>query len=227
MTDDGIVALRALLEQGHADVLRDGVAMVLGELIEAAVSERAGADRYERSEERVTYRNGSRTRQLQTRVGTLQLAIAKLRQGSFFPSFLEPRKRSEQALLGVVMEAYGNGVSTRKVERLVEQVGVDGTSKSSVSRICQQLDERVDAFRNRPLAGAYPYLWLDARIKRVRERDAGMVRPKALLVAYGVHESGRREVIGISVGEVESEAQWRAFLRAGRAWPFWCTACDQ
>jgi putative transposase len=213
MTDDGIVALRALMEQGHADVLREAVSMVLREVIEAEVAERVGADRYERSDERVTYRNGSRSRQLQTRVGTLDVVIPKLRQGSYFPSFLEPRKRSEHALLGVVMEAYVNGVSTRKVERLVEQLGVEGMSKSAVSRVCQQLDERVEAFRNRPLEGAYPYLWLDARIERVREGDAGMVRQKALLVAYGVHESGRREVIGLAVGEVESEAEWRGFLR--------------
>jgi transposase-like protein len=148
-------------------------------------------------------------------VGTLELAIPKLRSGqSHLPSFLEARKRSEQALLAVVMEAYVNGVSTRKVERLVEQLGVEGMSRSQVSRICQGLDERAEAFRERPLEGAYPYLWLDARIERVRESDVGMVRQKALMVAYGVHETGRREVIGIAVGEVESEAAWRDFLRA-------------
>jgi transposase-like protein len=146
-------------------------------------------------------------------VGTIELAIPKLRQGSYLPSFLNARKRSEQALLSVVMEAYTNGVSTRKVERLVEQLGVESMSKSQVSRICQALDERVEVFRNRPLEGAYPYLWLDARVERVRESEAGMVRQKALLVAYAVHETGRREVIGLSVGEVESEAEWRGFLR--------------
>ncbi|MGH3427155.1 MAG: IS256 family transposase, partial [Mycobacteriales bacterium] len=137
----------------------------------------------------------------------------KLRQGSYLPSFLNARKRSEQALLGVVMEAYTNGVSTRKVERLVEQLGVESMSKSQVSRICAALDERVEAFRDRPLEGAYPYLWLDARIERVRDIGSGMVRQKALLVAYAVHETGRREVIGLQVGEVESEAEWRSFLR--------------
>src|SRR5438093_12615505 len=141
-------------------------------------------------------------------------AIPKLRQGSYLPSFLNARKRSEQALLGVVMEAYTNGVSTRKVERLVTQLGVESMSKSQVSRICQALDERVEAFRNRPLEGAYPYLWLDARVERVRDMTSGMVRQKALLVAYGVHETGRREVIGLEVGEVESEAEWRGFLRS-------------
>lgn len=147
-------------------------------------------------------------------MGTIELSIPKLRQGSYLPSFLNARKRSEQALLGVVMEAYTNGVSTRKVDRLVEQLGVESMSKSQVSRICQALDERVEAFRNRPLEGAYPYLWLDARIERVRDTASGMVRQKALLVAYGVHETGRREVIGLAVGEVESEAEWRAFLRS-------------
>ncbi|HST18343.1 MAG TPA: IS256 family transposase [Gaiellaceae bacterium] len=217
MADEGIVALREalgkILECEHADLLREGVAVLYRELMEAEVAGVVGAERYERSEDRVTIRNGYRPRQLNTRVGSIELAIPKLRSGSYFPSFLEPRKRSEQALLSVVAEAYVNGVSTRKVERLVEQLGVDGISKSTVSRICQQLDERVDAFRSRPLEGAYPYLWLDARVERVRESDAGMVRQKALLVAYGVHETGRREVIGIEVGEVESEAEWRAFLR--------------
>jgi putative transposase len=217
MADGGMVALRdalgKILEQDHPDLLREGVALLYRELMEAEVAAQAGAELYERSDDRVVYRNGYRPRQLNTRVGTLELAIPKLRSGSYFPSFLDPRKRSEQALCAVVMEAYVNGVSTRKVDRVVEQLGVEGISKSTVSRICRQLDERVDAFRNRPLEGAYPYLWLDARIERVRESDAGMVRQKALMVAYGVHETGRREVIGICVGEVESEAEWRSFLR--------------
>jgi transposase-like protein len=217
MADSGMVGLREalgkLLETEHADLLREGVALLYRELMDAEVAEQAGAGRYERSEERVSYRNGYRPRGLNTRVGSIELAIPKLRSGSYFPSFLEPRKRSEQALLSVVAEAYVNGVSTRKVERVVEQLGVDAMSKSTVSRICQQLDERVEAFRNRPLEGAYPYLWLDAKVERVRENEAGMVRQKALLVAYGVHETGRREVIGLAVGEVESEAEWRAFLR--------------
>jgi putative transposase len=191
------------------------VALVLREVMELEVERLAGAERYERSEERASYRNGYRPRRFDTRVGTLELEIPKLRSGpSYLPSFLEARTRSEQALLSVVMEAYVNGVSTRKVERLAEQLGVQGISKSAVSRIVGGLDERAGAFRNRPLEGAYPYLWLDARIERVRDTDAHTVRHKALLVAYGVHESGRREVIGIAVGEVESEATWREFLRS-------------
>ncbi len=219
MADAGIVALREalgkVLECEHADLLREGVALLSRELMEAEVAAVAGAERYERTDERAAYRNGYRPRQLDTRVGSLELRIPKLRAGgSYFPSFLEPRKRSEQALLGVVMEAYVNGISTRKVERLVEQLGVEGMSRSTVSRICAELDERVEAFRNRPLEGSYPYLWLDARVERVREPAAAMVRQKALLVAYAVHETGRREVIGVAVGEVESEAEWRSFLRS-------------
>jgi putative transposase len=217
MADEGMVALRdalgKILESEHADLLREGVALVVGEVMELEASARAGAERYERSPDRASYRNGYRQREWDTRVGTIELAIPKLRSGSYLPSFLHARKRSEQALLGVVMEAYTNGVSTRKVERLVEQLGVESMSKSQVSRICQGLDERVEAFRNRPLEGAYPYLWLDARCERVRDMTSGMVRQKALLVAYGVHETGQREVIGLAVGEVESEAEWRDFLR--------------
>jgi putative transposase len=218
MADTGSLGARAelgkVLADEHADLLREGVALVLREVMELEVARLAGGERYERTDERAAYRNGYRPRRLDTRVGTLELEIPKLRSGpSYMPSFLQARKRSEQALLAVVMEAYVNGVSTRKVERLVEQLGVEGISKSTVSRICTGLDERAEAFRWRPLEGAYPYLWLDARIERVRDTDAQTVRHKALLVAYGVHDSGRREVIGIEVGEVESEATWREFLR--------------
>jgi putative transposase len=219
MADPGSLGVRAelskVLSDEHADLLREGVALVLREVMELEVGRLAGAERYERSEDRAAYRNGYRPRRFDTRVGTLELQIPKLASGpSYLPSFLEARTRSEQALLSVVMEAYVNGVSTRKVERLVEQLGVQGISKSAVSRIVAGLDERAEAFRNRPLEGAYPYLWLDARIERVREADAHTVRHKALLVAYGVHQTGRREVIGIAVGAVESEATWREFLRS-------------
>src|SRR5207342_3057527 len=149
-------------------------------------------------------------------VGELDLAIPKLRSGpAYFPSFLEPRTRGEQALVAVVQEAYVNGVSTRKVDRLVQQLGLAGMSKSTVSRLCSGLDEQVRAFRERPLEGRYPYLWLDAKLERVRE--PGGVRHKCLVIAYGVHESGRREVIGLDVGEAETEAFWREFLRSLRA----------
>jgi transposase-like protein len=163
----------------------------------------------------VAHRNGYRPRTWDTRVGELELAIPRLRQGSYFPSFLEPRRRAEQALVAVVQEAYVNGVSTRRVDRLVEQLGVAGMSKDQVSRLCRGLDEQVESFRERPLEGRYPYLWLDAKVERVRE--PGGVRHKALVIAYGVHETGRREVLGIDVGEAETEAFWREFLRGLRA----------
>jgi len=200
-----------LLSGEHADVLREAVRLMLVEIMESEVAGLAGAGRYERSGERESYRNGYRERRFDTRVGTLELAIPRLRSGSYFPSFLEPRRRSEQALVAVVAEAYVNGVSTRKVERLVAQLGIESMSRSAVSRLCHVLDEQVRLFRSRPLEGRYPYLWLDAKVERVRE--PGGVRHKALVVAYGVHESGCREVLGIDVGEAESEAFWREFLR--------------
>jgi transposase-like protein len=204
-----------LLCSQHADVLREAVRTVVAELMELEVAGLTGAGRYERSPERASHRNGYRQRGWDTRVGSLELAIPRLRTGSYFPSFLEPRRRSERALVAVVAEAYVNGVSTRKVERLVAQMGVESMSRSTVSRLCESLDEQVRLFRERPLEGCYPYLWLDAKAEKVRE--PGGVRCKALVVAYAVHETGRREVIGIDVGESESEAFWREFLRSLRA----------
>lgn len=219
MADGQSMTVRAALDKvlgdEHADVLRESVRLVVGEVMEAEVAELAGAERYEHSEARLAQRNGYRSREWDTRVGTLELAIPKLRTGSYLPSFLEPRRRSEQALVAVVQEAYVNGVSTRKVERLVEQLGIGSMSRSAVSRLCAGLDEQVRCFRERPLEGRYPYLWLDAKVERVRE--PGGVRQKALVIAYGVHESGRREVLGLDVGEAESEAFWRDFLRSLKA----------
>jgi transposase-like protein len=207
--------VRKLMGDEHADVLRETLAWFVGALMEAEVSERIGAGLHERSPERTTHRNGYRERAWQTRAGEITLQIPRLRAGSYFPSFLEPRTRSEKALVAVVQEAYVNGVSTRKVERLVTQLGLAGMSKSAVSRLCAGLDEQVRFFRERPLEGSYPYLWLDAKVEKVRER--GGVRSKALVVAQGVHETGRREIIGIDVGEAETEAFWREFLRSLRA----------
>jgi transposase-like protein len=203
-----------LMSQEHADVLLESVAWMAEQLMDAEVASKIGAELGERTPERVTHRNGYRARAWDTRVGEIELAIPRLRTGSYFPSFLEPRRRAEQALVAVVQEAYVNGVSTRKVDRLVEQMGLHGMSKDQVSRLCRGLDEQVRIFRERPLEGAYPYLWLDAKVERVRER--GGVRHKALVIAYGVHESGRREVIGVDVGEAETESFWRAFLRSLR-----------
>jgi transposase-like protein len=199
-----------LLEGEGLDFLRESLAWVVQQLMEAEVSELIGAERGERTPERLTQRNGYRPRPWATRAGELELQIPKLRRGSYFPSFLEPRRRSEQALVSVVQEAYVAGVSTRKVDQVVESLGLR-ISKSEVSRICQGLDEQVEAFRGRPLEGRYPYLWLDAKVEKVR--DSGRVVRKCLVLAYGVHESGYREVIGLDVGECETEAFWRSFLR--------------
>jgi putative transposase len=210
MTSEQVVGY--LLEGEGLDFLRESLSWVVQQLMEAEVSELVGAERGERApEERLTHRNGYRARRWDTRAGELELAIPKLRRGSYFPSFLEPRRRSEQALVSVVQEAYVAGVSTRKVDQVVESLGLR-ISKSEVSRICAGLDEQVDAFRNRPLEGSYPYLWLDAKVEKVR--DGGRVMRKALVLAYGVHESGYREVIALDVGAAETEAFWRGFLRS-------------
>jgi len=206
-------ALDKVMSEEHADVVREGVAAFVAELMEAEVAQQIGAELHEKAPGRVTHRNGYRSREWDTRAGTIELEIPRLRSGSYFPSFLEPRTRAEQALVAVVQEAYVNGVSTRKVDRLVQQLGLGSMSKSAVSRLCARLDEQVSAFRERPLdGGAYPYLWLDAKIERVRE--PGAVRQKCLVIAYAVHESGRREVLGLDVGECETEAFWRDFLRS-------------
>jgi putative transposase len=209
MTIEEVV--RKVLLDEHADVIREAVTAVAAEMMELEVAELIGAQRGERRpEDRATHRNGYRPRRWDTRAGELELQIPKLRQGSYFPSFLEPRKRSEQALLAVVQQAYVLGVSTRRVDQLVERLGLR-ISKSDVSRVCEALDEHVDAFRTRPLEGRYPYLFLDAKMEKVR--DGGRVVAKALVVAHGVHETGRREILSIDVGEAETEAFWTAFLR--------------
>jgi putative transposase len=207
--------VRKTLLDEHGDFLREAVALVAAQLMEAEITAEIGAGRGEVSAERVTHRNGYRPRAWETRVGEIELAIPRKRSGeAYFPSFLEPRKRSEQAIVAVVMEAYVNGVSTRKVDRLVEQLGIHGMTKDRVSALCRALDDQVEAFRNRPLEGEHPYLWLDAKLVKVRDR--GHVYPKALVIAYSVHESGRREVIGLDIGEIETEAYWVGFLRSLR-----------
>src|SRR5215212_9136343 len=202
--------VRKVLREEHADVIRDSVRWVVHELMEAEVSELVGAKLGERSEDRATHRNGYRPRRWDTRAGEIELQIPKLRRGSYFPSILQPRKRSEQALVSVVQQAYVCGVSTRRVDQLVESLGLR-ISKSEVSRICTLLDEQVQAFRERPLEGRYPYLFVDAKVEKVRA--GGRVARKCVVVAHGVHETGRREIIGLDVGEAETEAFWRAFLR--------------
>jgi len=190
--------------------------VVAGQLMEAEISTEIGAGRGEVSSERQTHRNGYRPRAWETRVGEIDLLVPRKRSGeAYFPSFLEPRRPAEQAIVSVVMEAYVNGVSTRKVDRLVEQLGISGMTKDRVSGLCRGLDESVEAFRTRPLEGDFPYLWLDA--KHLKVRCGGHVRSKALVVAYAVHDSGRREVIGIDLGETETEAFWVEFLRGLRS----------
>jgi transposase-like protein len=205
------VARRVLADE-HADVLRESLRLVCQQLMELEVSELIGAAHGERTPDRATHRNGYRSRQWDTRAGTIDLEIPKLRRGSYFPhGLLEPRKRGEQALLSVVQQAYVCGVSTRRVDQLVESLGLR-ISRSEVSRVCALLDEQVDAFRRRPLEGDYPYLWLDGKAEKVR--DGGRVVNKCVVIAYGVHETGRREILGIDVGEAETEAFWTDFLRS-------------
>jgi transposase-like protein len=209
MTIEEVV--RQVLRDEHGDVIRESVRAVAQELMEAEISELIGAQHGERTEDRATHRNGYRPRRWDTRAGEIELQIPKMRQGSYFPSFLQPRKRSEQALVSVVQQAYVCGVSTRRVDQLVESLGLR-ISKSEVSRIAGLLDEQVQAFRQRPLEGRYPYLFVDAKIEKVR--DGGRVARKCVVIAHAVHETGRREIIGLDVGAAETEAFWTEFLRS-------------
>jgi putative transposase len=214
-------ALSELLDAIRAgeglDLVRRGVALVLQELIELELSQTIGAERYERTGERTTQRNGSRERVLSTKAGDVDLRIPKLRKGTFFPSLLEPRRRIDQAVWAVVMEAYVKGVSTRKVDDLVAALGIDaGISKSEVSRICGELDGMVGAFRERRLDHArFPYLFLDATY--LKAHDGPSVVAKAVVIATGVTHLGMREVLGLAVGDSEDGAFWTDFLRSLRA----------
>jgi putative transposase len=196
------------------DFVREAVVLVARQLMDAEISAEIGAELGEVApDQRSSRRNGYRPRAWESRVGEIELLVPRKRQGpACFPSFLEPRRRSEQAIVAVVLEAYVKGVSTRKVDRLVEQLAIEGMTKDRVSALCRGLNEQVEAFRGRPLDGAGPYLWFDA--KHVKVRDQGRVVSKALVVAYAVHETGLREVIGLDIGEVESGAFWTEFLRS-------------
>ena len=212
LSDSAVSELLDAFRAGDGvDLVRESVRLVLQELIEAEAAQVIGAGRYERTPERVTERNGARPRELMTKAGTVELAIPKLRTGSFFPSVLEARRRIDQALYAVVMEAWVNGVSTRNVDALVVALGGTGISKSEVSRICQGLDEEVGRFRTRRLdATTYPYVFLDATYLHVR--GGGLVTSKAVVVATGVTADGRREILGVDVGDSEDEVFWRKFL---------------
>jgi transposase-like protein len=200
------------------DLVRDAVRIVLQELIELEAAEEIGAGRYQRTDTRVTDRNGSRPRLLATQAGDVELRIPKLRKGSFFPSILEPRRRIDQALYAVVMEAYVQGVSTRSVDDLVGALGVDsGIKRSEVSRICAGLDEIVGAFRTRRLDHVeFPYVYLDATYLHIRN-STGQVASMAVVIATGITVTGEREVLGLDVGDSEDEVFWRGFLRSLKA----------
>jgi putative transposase len=212
-TMDVLDLIRKRAGDGDLDFLRETLQAVLCAVMDADVSARAGAGLHERTPERTVYRNGYRPRRWDTRAGTIDLRIPRLREGSYLPAFLEPRRRSEQALLAVIQQAYVEGVSTRRVEDLVQALGCSGISKSQVSRICGALDEQVQAFRERPLdAGPYPYVWLDALTQRVRE--GGRVVNVAVVVATAVNAQGKREVLGFACGASEDGAFWLSFLRS-------------
>lgn len=204
--------LRKLGLELDQDFLRQGIALLTRLLMEAEVRTQIGADRYQRTDERTTYRNGYRDRSWQTRVGDISLKIPKLRDGTYFPSFLEPRRRAERALLAVIQQAYIEGVSTRKVDDLVQALGLSGIDRSSVSRICRELDEAVTTFRQRPLDGAYPYVWLEALYVKVRQNHR--IVSRAVVIAIGVRESGERSILGVDIGGSEDGALWTAFLRS-------------
>jgi putative transposase len=212
MTDE-MMSLRTLLEKSSdAELLREMVGFAAQRLMELEVESLTGAAHGERSPERINHRNGYRDRVWETRAGAVELRIPKLRRSSYFPGFLEPRRMAEKALAAVIQEAYIQGVSTRSVDELVRAMGMTGISKSQVSRLCGEIDDKVAAFLNRPLEGEWPYLWLDATYVKVREQ--GRIVPVAVIVAVAVNGDGRREVLGLSIGVSEAETFWIEFLRS-------------
>jgi transposase-like protein len=211
MTDE-MMSLRALLEKSSdTDLLREMIGFTAQRLMELEVGGLTGARHGERSAERLNHRNGYRERDWETRAGTVELRIPKLRRSSYFPSFLEPRRMAEKALTAVIQEACIQGVSTRSVDELVRAMGMSGISKSQVSRLCEEIDGRIEAFLNRPLEGDWPYLWLDATY--VKARTGGRIVSTAVIVAVAVNGDGRREVLGLDIGPSEAETFWTEFLR--------------
>ncbi|MCA1838447.1 MAG: IS256 family transposase, partial [Actinobacteria bacterium] len=217
MADELRIGLAELLRKARmehdADFLKEGVRALSQAIMEMEVEEHIGAARHERTEERSGHRNGYRERTWDTRAGTVELRVPRVRDSSYFPSLLKPRRRAERALSVVVQEAYVHGVSTRKVDELVKALGMEGISKSRVSELCEELDEQVERFRNRPLEGSHPYVWIDATY--VKARQDGRVVSMAVVIAVGVNgESGEREVLGLDVGPSEDGAFWTSFLRS-------------
>ena len=215
MTEPTIALMTYLHKLGldvDGDFLHQAVQVLSQQLIEVEANAQIGAEKYERTATRTTRRNGYRDRQWDTRVGEIALRIPKLRQGSYFPSLLEPRRRAEKALVAVVQSAYVEGVSTRKVDELVQALGLAGIDKSTVSRLCQELDSVVEPFRQRPLTGAYPYVWLDALYLKIRQNHR--IVSQAVVIAIGVRDTGEREILGFAVGASEEQAFWSEFLRS-------------
>jgi len=215
MTDELSMGLERLLRKAeieqNVDFLRQGVQLLSQALMELEFEQHLGAGRHQRTPERSGYRNGYREREWETRVGKIDLKVPRARDSGFYPSLLEPRRRAERALAAVVQEAYVHGVSTRKVDALVQALGMSGISKSQVSRLCAELDAEVERFRQRRLDGPYPYVWLDATFVKVRSE--GRVVSMAIVIAIGVRASGEREVLGLDLGPSEDGAEAQQFLR--------------
>ncbi len=212
MTNDKMDLQELLGKSPDADFLREMIGFAAERLMELEVGALTGAGYGEKSLERLTQRNGYRERDWETRAGTVELRIPKLRKGSYFPCFLEPRRLAEKALTAVIQEAYIQGISTRSVDDLVKAMGMSGISKSQVSRLCQEIDERVNAFLDRPLEGDWPYLWIDATYVKVRQN--GRIVSVAVIAAVGANSDGRREVLGMTTGASEAEVFWTDFLRS-------------
>jgi putative transposase len=212
MTDDRMALIELVEKSADSDLVRAMLAFAAERLMEAEVEARTGAAHGARDPGRQVQRNGYRERAWDTRAGRIDLDIPKLRRGSYFPSFLEPRRTAEKALTAVIQEAYVHGVSTRSVDDLVRAMGASGVSKSQVSRLVEEIDQRVNAFLARPIEGEWPYVWIDATY--VKARQAGRIVSTAVIIAVGVNTDGRREVLGVATGPSEAEVFWKSFLRS-------------
>lgn len=212
MTDAKMALLELVEQEANADLVREMLAFAAERMMDLEIEAKTGVPAGTRSPDRLNHRNGYRDRNWDTRAGRIELAVPKLRKGSYFPSFLEPRRTAEKALVAVIQEAYIQGISTRSVDDLVKAMGGTGVSKSQVSRLITEIDERVNAFLNRPIEGEWPYLWIDATY--LKEREGGRIVSTAVIVAVGVNTLGKREVLGVASGPSEAEPFWKSFLRS-------------